>query len=210
MADRQQAREVWLRTAVVKLRPVFSAAGYEVPSKVAVSCGWPSSRATAGRKRAIGEAWGSTASRDKHFEIFISPVLDDGLRVLEVLVHELVHVTVGLEAGHKGRFAQCARAVGLEGKMTATVAGDVLCGKLRGIVGKIGKYPHGSLEAMTNAKKKQKARLVKVYCVGCSYTLRAAMSWLVVGIPECPNPDCVRHGEGMEVEGLTDADPQDG
>jgi hypothetical protein len=59
-----------------------------------------------------------------YFEIMISPVLDDPMRVAGVLAHELVHATVGTQHGHKGPFAKLAKKIGLEGKMTATTEGE--------------------------------------------------------------------------------------
>ena len=196
---RYEARETWLARAMAKLRPFFSSVGFEVPENVRVSCGLPSGRAFS-RKRAIGEAWASTASRDKHFEIFVSPTIDRPTHVLSVLVHELVHVTVGLACGHKGRFIECARAVGLEGPWTSTSASDALTQRLNAICESLGKYPHGSLDKMTNGKKKQGTRLVKAHCLGCTYTIRAAMTWLLIGVPCCPNPECLKEGEPMEID----------
>lgn len=205
MVGRVGLREQWLAAAVVKFRGYFSGHGYEIPDRVAVSCGWPSVGGVAVQKKRIGEAWSSKSSRDKHHEIFISPSVDKAERVLDVLVHELVHVTVGLESGHKGSFAQCARKIGLEGRMTATVAGDALRERLKLMAGKLGVYPHGSLDKMVSGRKVQKGRLIKAYCPGCQYTIRAAMSWLLIGVPDCPNPDCDRQSEAMSVD-LPDED----
>jgi len=57
-------REEWLRAAVERLRPDFSALGSPVPPAVQVSVGFPSVGALARRKRRIGEtAMGSTVPR---------------------------------------------------------------------------------------------------------------------------------------------------
>lgn len=200
MSNRYQAREMWLASAVGKLRPYFSSKGYEIPERLRVSCGLPSSRAFGAKKRAIGEAWTSKASRDKHFEIFVSPTIDKAPVVLSTLVHELVHVTVGLECGHKGRFAICARAVGLTGPMRQTSADTMLRDRLNDLSQKLGKYPHGSLDKMTNLKKKQGTRLIKVFCIGCTYTIRVTMSWLTIAVPACPDPECIDHGKQMHVD----------
>lgn len=209
MTTRYQAREQWLATAMQKLRPVFSANGYEIPKNVRVSCGLPSGRAFSRTKRAIGEAWASTASRDKHFEIFISPTIDDPLQVLATLLHELVHVTVGLQAGHKGRFIECARAVGLDAPWTATGPSEEGAARLNALAKKLGKYPHASLDKMTTGKKKQGTRLIKVCCLRCLYTMRIAMTWLLVAVPTCPDPDCEGHDEAMDVD-LPDAEDETG
>lgn len=190
-----QAREVWIAKAMAQLRRHFADCSYTIPAEVRVSCGWP-----LGRKKAIGQAWSSTASRDKHHEIFVSPVIDKPTQVLAILVHELVHVTVGVEAGHRGHFVECARKVGLMGPWTATTENDALAAYLKRLAADLGPYPHASLERMTTGKKKQTTRLVKAHCTGCTYTIRAAMSWLLVGMPTCPNADCIKHGEPFEID----------
>ncbi len=83
-------REDWLSAAVSELRPYFDAVCSPLPTNVRVSCGFPSN---AKRSGAIGECWADTASADATFEVLISPVLDDPLRVFDVLVHELCHAT---------------------------------------------------------------------------------------------------------------------
>ncbi len=206
MAGAHRGREVWLAAAVTKLRPFFSSHGFEISDALRVSCGWPSVGGTAPGKRRIGEAWSSTSSRDKHFEIFISPALDKPAEVLAVLVHELVHVAVGLECGHKGRFPMYARSVGLEGRMTATYPSDPLRERLNDLAGKLGKYPHGSLDGMTNGRKKQKARLIRASCLTCTYTIRAAMTWLLIAVPTCPNPDCHSFGKAFDIAFPEDED----
>lgn len=203
-----RAREDWLARAIAKLRPWFSANGYEVPEAVRVSCGLPSGRAFALKRRAVGEVWASTASRDKHFEIFVSPTLDEPVRVLATLLHELVHVAVGLSSGHRGKFTACARAVGLESPWTATEPSDEGAARLNALAVRLGKYPHGSLDKMRNGKKKQGTRMIRASCLGCTYTLRATMTWLLIGIPNCPNPDCIDKGQQMEVT-WPDADGED-
>jgi hypothetical protein len=195
-----QAREAWLASAMGKFRPQFSACGFEIPERVRVSCGWPSEGGLRGSRRRVGEAWSSKSSRDQHYEVFISPTLQEPATVLGVLAHELVHCAVGLECGHKGRFPLCARAVGLVGKMTSTEPSDEFLAKLKSMAGLLGKYPHASLDRMTNGRKKQGTRLIKVCCLGCLYTLRGTMTWLLLGIPNCPNDDCDDCGKQMDVE----------
>jgi len=192
-------REQWLLLAVEHFRDHFQLAGYTIPKNVRVSCGLPSSKAFTA-KRAIGEAWCSSASKDASFEIFISPTVDHPITVLSCLVHELVHVTVGLKAGHKGRFVQCAGAVGLQGPWTMTKATDELANYLEVLRAILGDYPHRSLNKMTNGKKKQDTRLIKVSCEDCCYTVRLSMKWILIGVPICPNEECSNFQEAMSVD----------
>lgn len=115
--------------------------------------------------------------------------------MLDILAHELIHaLTPG--HGHKGRFKQIAIRIGLEGKMTATIAGPKLKPRLDAIVKKIGKYPHAELtpgQRAAGSPKKQPIRLIKVKCQ-CGYTVRITRKWLEVGPPHCP-----LHGEMEEI-----------
>src|SRR5712671_3788872 len=110
-------RQQWLEHAVEALRTRFSEAGYTVPEKIRVSIGWPKRAASCG---AIGECWSTEASSDRHAELFISPELSEGVRILGVLGHEMDHATVGTEAGHGKLFKQCALKIGLQGPMRST------------------------------------------------------------------------------------------
>ena len=117
-------RHQWLEQAVAELRPRFAAAGYEVPSNVRVSIGFPKHVRW---RRCIGQCWYSSMSSDEHVEIFISPELgtaEQTPRIVGVVAHELVHSVVGSAAGHRAPSKRCAVAIGLTGRMTATTESD--------------------------------------------------------------------------------------
>lgn len=179
-------REQWLNNAAKALVPHFKKAGYEMPTNVRMTCGFPHTKAF-GKKQRIGECWAAEASGDKHFEVFISPVLSDPMKVLGTLVHELVHATVGLKHGHKKPFAECARKMLLEGKLTATTTGKAFAKQIGNPVLKaLGKYPHARLNG-TVKEKKQTTRLIKCVCEECGYTIRTTRGWLDMGgAPICP------------------------
>jgi len=186
-AARFSTREEWLVAAVAKLTPLFAELGETVPA-IRVSVGWPGGR---GAKNAvIGQCWSSAASSDKVAQLFISPVLVEADRVLDVLAHELVHAVDDCTSGHKGRFAKIAKGLGLTGKMTATVAGDELKAKLVAIAAELGPYPHAALANVDGAEgpKKQGTRMLKVECVsGAGYVVRMTRKWLdEFGAPTCP------------------------
>jgi hypothetical protein len=133
------------------------------------------------------------------YQIFITPLLHepvqgDGSGVLPTLAHELIHA-VAYKAGHKGEFKRVALAIGLEGKMTATLAGSELCEKLAEIAKQLGPYPHAALSATTR-RKVQSTRMIKVmakHCTECEYVARTTRVWLTeFGPPKCP------HGSQME------------
>lgn len=180
-----RTREEWLEAAVVDLRVDFKRLGFPIPKAVAVACGWPATGGLAAKRRRIGECWSAKASRGGRFEIFVSPWLDEPVRVLDVLVHELCHAAVGLDCGHRGAFKRCAVAVGLTGPKTATVAGKELRERLGTLAGVLCGYPHHSLDKMMSGRKKQGTRLIKVVCEECGYTVRTTQKWLDRGVPTC-------------------------
>jgi ribosomal protein S27E len=186
-------REAWLNALAKQMRPMFSEAGAEIPTNIRITCGWPSKGALARKSQRIGEAWYGEASADQHGEIFISPILSNTERVADVLAHELIHLAVGKEAGHKKPFKRVADAIGLEGKMTATYGGEAFKVNVKPMLEALGDYPHAELNAMAPAHKKQTTRLLKVQCPECGYVARVTRQWLEsAGAPICPI-----HGEAM-------------
>jgi hypothetical protein len=184
-----ETREQWLNDAAEYLYTDFiGELGHMKKGETwAVSCGWPSTRSQSTKHRRIGECWRPQACDDnKTHHIFISPVVSDPVDVLATLLHELIHAVVGADCGHKGAFKRLAVAVGLEGKMTATVAGEELQKALTKLARTLGKYPHSKLTG-ANGRKKQTTRLIKVQCDDCGYTARVTRSWLEVGLLSCPD-----------------------
>ncbi|MCC7065852.1 MAG: transcription elongation protein SprT [Planctomycetes bacterium] len=179
------SREDWLGRMVDALRPAFAEHGHPLPERIRVSCGWPSRSALSGKAQRIGEAWSQLCSADGAHETFLSPVLADPVDVGAVLVHELVHHAVGVQAGHKGPFRTLALAVGLTGPMRATTAGAALRVRLHALAEAIGPYPHATLSG-GNGKKKQSTRMLKVTCPECGCIARMTRQWLEeVGAPTC-------------------------
>jgi len=177
---RIDSREDWLNAAVAELRPIFAKGGYPLHHKVRVSCGWPGGRSGKGGKR-IGECWDTRCSKDGTFEMFISPVLADPSRVLDVLVHELCHVAVGLKAGHKAPFAKCAAAMYLKGPWTATTAAEGFDAEVEAPVLKaLGvPYPHAEMvRGESTGPKKQGTRLIKCECGSCGAVWRMTSKWI--------------------------------
>jgi hypothetical protein len=144
---REITREEWLHQAIDALRPDFEKIELPLPEKLHISVGFGY-----GAKREsltiLGECWSSRASEDGVNHIFISPEINDAAMVLATLVHELVHAADDCKSGHKGTFAKAAKALGLTGKMTATVAGAELREKLRALAKGIGPYSHATLYPM--------------------------------------------------------------
>jgi hypothetical protein len=100
-----------------------------------------------------------------------------------VLAHELVHATVGIGAGHKKPFKQCALKIGLQGPMRSTTAGPEFVAWTEALFKRIGSYPAGFL----TDTPKQGTRMLKCECSLCGYTARVTRKWLTLaGPPICP------------------------
>lgn len=207
-------REAWLHAAIEALRPRFVEVGMPIPETIHVSVGFGYG---AKRESAVilGQCWAKAASEDRINHIFISPEVNDTARILDILVHELVHAADDCQSGHKGAFAEAATRLGLEGPMTATTASAALAAEMICLAETLGQYPHGALHASRTARPKvpagpegqptpkihsgpgtQTTRMVKVVCEHrddegvCGYTVRTTKKWLAVGNPHCP-----LHGE---------------
>lgn len=211
--DTQEAkfktREAYLQAAIRGLDArLFRPQGYPLPKNIRVSCSWPSRGGLGKRRRVLGEAWHHTNSKDDHYEIFITPNVDDVMRMIDILAHECVHIAAGFEHGHRGEFKKLALAIGLEGRMTATVAGDAFKQRVWPLITQLGPYPHGRLgperpgsddTTKTSARRKQSTRLRKAICEHCGYTIRLARVWISDDMPVCPDPSCGGHDCRMAI-----------
>jgi SprT-like family len=208
-------REAWLHAAIEAFRPRFAEAGMPLPAKVHVSVGF-SYGAKAESKTVLGECWARRASADGVNQIFISPLASDPAAMLATLLHELIHAADDCAHGHKGPFAAAAARLGLEGKMTATVAGLALAAELIVLAAELGEFPHAALNPAAAARPvpgppgspapaplppvksgpgKQGTRMIKLTAAACcGYTVRTTRKWLDEGLPQCP------HGAAMTEE----------
>lgn len=175
-------REAWLIAGIEALRPLFAETSTELPADIRVSCGFPGGKSF---RKVIGQCW-PTKAGDGVPHVFISPTLAAPVDVLATLAHELIHAWDDCKSGHKAAFGNVARAIGLEGKMTATTAGADLVAKLTAIAEALGEYPHKAINLGAGDVKKQTTRMRKVTCPTDGYTARTTAKWLEVGLPSCP------------------------
>jgi hypothetical protein len=169
-----QLREYWLRCASVFLIEHMARCGL-VPVVVRVSCGWPSRGGLGQRQAVIGQCFGPQACADGIPQIFISPRLAESVEVLGVLLHELVHASVGVQQKHLAPFSQAARKVGLAGPPTATVVGPSLRPLLQQYVAQVGAYP------MRRLCHRSETRWGVVYaCMSVRVSLRSRCVWHVI------------------------------
>ena len=194
----KRAREDWLNRGALALGPAFARLEAPLPERVRITM------SLTRKSRAIGTCYDKSVSADGTFEILIRLDQAEPLEVLAILAHELVHAAVGLECGHKGPFARVARALGLEGKLTATTPGPGFLALVKPILAKLGPFPHAVLNVFGGGRnsgpKAQKGRMVKLKCSGCGYIARTTRVWLDdVGPAHCPN-----HGPMAEEESAGD------
>ena len=213
-------REAWLMKAADLLLGRVLDAGGEKPTTLRVSCGWPSRSAlktASSTRRTLGQAWHSSASEDQAREVFISPALAEECRVLDVLLHELIHACLPADAGHGPAFQKIMREVGLAGKPTATVASDELLDELRVMAHELGRYPHEKLDLEPGPRKP--GRMVKGYCPDCGTILYGSRAAWDNALPSCgvcateyvvePSPEQAAHwglapaAEGEKLENVS-------
>lgn len=181
---RHPTREDWLAAGMEMLGVLFEDLGYPVP-KMRVSCSWPGGGSP--HKR-IGECWPRSYSADGVNEIFISPVIDNPIRALDVLTHEICHALDDCKSKHGGAFVRAARAIGLEGKPTATIAGAELAEMLGLVVAELGPYPHSRMRLVQKAKKPRST--VKCACPDCGIRFNIASKFTVAHKLVCPAEGC--------------------
>lgn len=179
-----KTREEWLDSMVRALRPKFKAAGYPLPKKLGVSCGWPS-EGNMRKYPVVGECWVESASDAGRHEIFVSPAVADAVAVAAILVHELAHAALPAKVHHNGPFIAAHKALGLVGKPTTSTPGAALKDELAALIRSIGRYPHSRLKPGVRRTKKQTTRLLKAECDDCGYTIRLTAKWVEKGLPTC-------------------------
>lgn len=168
-------REEWLNAFINAARPRFRDAGAPLPKKIRASIGFSSKGK---RAKTIGECWSDTCSKDGAFEIFIVPQIEAPLRIADILTHELIHAAHPGD-GHGRKFGRTARALGLQGKLTATVGGPEWEAWAIPLVRSIGKYPGAALSTgVSTAPKKQTTRMVKCECTDCGFLFRTTRTWI--------------------------------
>jgi hypothetical protein len=204
-------RESWLRSATDMMRPHFESCGYSIPSNIRFAIAFPS---TGRRGARVGECWHADTSEDGNFELIIRADIAEPVEVLGVLVHELVHAVIPVDAGHGKLYREAAIKIGLTGKMREAMPNGLLRDKLLTVAEALGPLPHARLniergrdnKGPADRAKKQGTRMLKASCKdeSCPYVVRvAATPAREIGPPHCP-----KHGE-MTVEWPEDEDTGD-
>jgi hypothetical protein len=176
-------REEWLTAGMDMMRGRIEQAGYTLPANLKVACGFPVG--SRGGKKIMGQCIDPKASAGAVTEMFISPLVSDALQALGILLHELGHAAVGVQAGHGPLFKGFCAKLGLVGKATEAMPGDECNAWLRDeILPMLGDYPHAAVDP--SQRKKQGTRMIKLVCPVSGYTVRTTKKWLEVGYPVSP------------------------
>lgn len=165
MAEKFATREEWLHAAANVIREWFPEE-FPVPEKIRLSVGF----AKGAKTNSIGWCYRKSAAEDEIHQIFVSPSLTDTVEILAVLVHEMVHAATDGH-GHDKVFGKVARALGLEGKLTATVAGEELAKDLKELATDLGDFPHGKLTHVKTFKGKHNKYQTKLVCQSCPFEI---------------------------------------
>jgi hypothetical protein len=201
-----ETREAWLIEATKHLRPWFEQEDAPLPN-IQVSIGVQPGATTLATCYPDDKEPGDPEYTSN---IYVTPAVDpeEPTRLLDILLHEMVHAANHFQGinGHGKEFGAIARALGLTGKMVATVASPELVERLQPIAEVLGPFPHNPMNLAARGlgpggKPKQTTRMIKTWCGDCGYTSRTSRKWLEVAIPLCPNVDCGAYQHEMLVEG---------
>jgi hypothetical protein len=136
--------EVWLHEAMELMRPKFAEAGYEIPP-VHLSVGFSSAGYRVNTKRLIlGMCYSRRMDKEGLNQIFISPVLDEPLKVLVTLAHELVHAIDDCKHSHGPVFQKISKDL----KLTDCMAVNLFDFRdtlrfYQSMLDQLGRYPRG-------------------------------------------------------------------
>lgn len=192
-------REAWLNAATEGLRKqIFEPGDYWLPPTIRVSVGLCGGKA-------IGLCVDPECAEDKSTHIYIDPKLKEPVDVLQTLLHELVHASVGIECKHRGKFVTVIREIGLDGKATATYAspGTELHTTLTQLGVELGAYPHSALQRKPKEPKPSPWIAYISPSMGEDYLVRANKNTVAeYGPPRDPNgePMVPKNPEEAEID----------
>jgi len=186
-------REQWLERAVDVIRASVKKT-VEIPP-VKVSCSWPGGGDS---NKRIGECWATQASKAGINELFVSPKIEDPIRVLGILAHELAHAVDNCKSGHKAPFVAAATKLRCEGPKPTTMVPPIEVTQkwAEKVIAKHGPFPHRTLDKSMSPVKKQTARMLKLECVECGAVWRMSAKHAInVTMCPCCGSEAVGHGE---------------
>jgi len=177
----------WLEDAYQLLRSELLP---EAPEHITIVFGFPSTGARKSKNQRIGEYAHEFMQGYPEYPvnsglISLHPtIFNDPTRVLDVLLHEMVHAATPGD-GHRGRFPKFAKRVGLTGKMTATVAGPQLKEQLDHFISDVLPPMPPGYGNLAPQRKKQTTRMLKYVCPECGQIIRSANAELYAFCGDC-------------------------
>jgi hypothetical protein len=178
---KHETREGWLLAAAEVFRTWFKEEETPLPETIRLSVGY----AKGAKTNTIGWCYRKGAAEDEIHQVFISPTLVDPVQVLATELHELCHAATDGH-GHDRVFGKIARALGLEGKLTATTPGEELTKELQDLAKDLGPYPHGKLKPTIPHKGQHNRYNTKLKCLSCDFEITSVSRKKIVefGAPE--------------------------
>jgi hypothetical protein len=186
-------REDWLNAAVDELRPFFSARGHTLPAEIRVACAYPTNAKRSGFK-VLGECIPNTNSADGHWEIYISPILDNPTKVTETLIAQLCRTAKGAYGITNQAYAKVAEAMliypdgTLSNPYKSVMHGQAFIDAYQAIIDSLGIYPHAKVDVSTY--KSQGTRMLLAKCPTCQCSIRMTAKWVYNAHGDVELPTC--------------------
>lgn len=185
-AVKVKTAEEWYRKAVDAFKRTFKDLGYEIPV-YDISSGFTDAgtRVT----RVLGQCWTNNASSKGRPHIFLNPRYTEPVGLIAVVLHEVIHATVGVDQGHRGKFRSVAQSLGFIPPLKYINIDDDLKGKCETIAARLGEFPRSAFVAKI---RKQTTRLIKCVCETCGFTFRTTKFWIEQSGNDlrCPDESC--------------------
>jgi hypothetical protein len=123
------------------LCPLIESIGLKLPSRLHIE--YDLIEYARERTKAIGHCLHGDGNRDGNPQIYISPDLNDPVKIAEVILHELLHAALPIRVNHGQPFGQYAKRLGIRMMSTdgVTRATAKLDNHFRFLIGLIGDYP---------------------------------------------------------------------
>jgi hypothetical protein len=217
-----ETAEGWFLAAIEEVRPWFKEietedVKYDIPSPINVDHCFTEHGT---RKGPTGSFWSGATTSNGVGKIIIRSNTADPFKLLEALMHQLVHAVVGPEHKHGMPFKTCALPLGLVSPMSHSTAGVRLTARLTALAEELGPFPRGAHNFETqgpdgkekiskvaaDVEETQKTRQLKCECPApnCGYLARVTALHLRRGAPICP----VHQGPMLHDELPPDPDQQ--
>lgn len=173
--------EEWYRRAVEFYRADLEAAAKKEIPPFHISSGFT---VAGGRDTKVaGQCFPEAASADGLHHIFLNPRYVEPIDLINTVIHEVIHATVGNDHGHGAGFSRVAARCGMVKPWKATRWGDIGRAKAEAVCAALGKFPRAAFVA--KGIKKQPSRLLKAICPECGYVVRLSKVWAEMGLPFC-------------------------